>query len=192
MKIIDGEKLRNSIIDELCDKLQCDDCPFYDDATCMVGRFIDRAPQIEVIAEPPKRSDGIVSEHSNGTVSMTKQTWMDTTQTMENYRKEIEDWTIQSWEHDGCMDCKYEHRKSDDLPCVTCRQNYKDCWTAKEDCKEWIDRDKLVQRLCGIMGEDKNKDMQAGIMQAILVATLMDTAETVERGDVPYDETDCI
>lgn len=98
----------------------------------------------------------------------------------------------QHCEHDGCEGCKYEFQKADELPCVRCRQNFKDCWTAKEDGTKWIDRDKLVQRLWGIIGEDKNKDTQAGVMQAILVATLMDTAETVERGDVEYDETDCI
>lgn len=95
----------------------------------------------------------------------------------------------QHCEHDGCEGCKYEFQKEDELPCVRCKQNFKDCWTAREYGKEWIDRNKLVTRLWDIMKEDSNKDMQAGLLQAILTATLMEAAETVERGDVEYDET---
>lgn len=103
----------------------------------------------------------------------------------------------QHCEHDGCNGCKYEHRDYDELPCIRCKQNFKDCWTAKEDAeygkgKRFVDQAVLLERLWNIMKEDNNREMQTGIFQAILIVTLMDTAEAVERGDVPYDETDCV
>lgn len=54
--------------------------------------------------------------------------------------------------------------------------------------KKYIDQEALVNKLWKVMEDDNNKDMQCGLLQAILVAKLMDTAETVERGDVEYDE----
>lgn len=54
--------------------------------------------------------------------------------------------------------------------------------------RKLIDQEELIGKLWRLIKDDDNKDMQAGILQAILVATLMDTAETVERGDVPYGE----
>ena len=54
--------------------------------------------------------------------------------------------------------------------------------------RKFIDQQVLLEKLWAILKDESNKDMQAGIMQAILVATLIDTAETVERGDVPYGE----
>lgn len=77
MRFIDGEKLTHRIIDELCDFIECGNCQFFDGRACLVAKFINKEPSVEVIAEPPLRSDGIVSEHSNGTVSMSKQTWED-------------------------------------------------------------------------------------------------------------------
>lgn len=49
----------------------------YNDGVKHAINNMDYLPSVEVIAEPPLRSDGIVSEHSNGTVSMSKQTWED-------------------------------------------------------------------------------------------------------------------
>ena len=55
--------------------------------------------------------------------------------------------------------------------------------------RKLIDQEQLTDKLWRLMEEDTDKGMQCGLLQAILVATLMDTAETVERGDIPYDET---
>ena len=83
--------------------------------------------------------------------------------------------------HDGCDGCKYEHREADDLPCVTCKQNYMDCWTEKMEAKSMgrklIDQEELIEKLWRLIKDDDNKDMQGGLLQAVLVAQLMDTED---------------
>lgn len=35
-------------------------------------------------------------------------------------------------EHDGCMSCRFEDKKGDELPCCKCSHSYIDMWRAKE------------------------------------------------------------
>ena len=87
-----------------------------------------------------------------------------------------------NYEHDGCCGCKYEHRDAAELPCVTCRQNYLDCWTEAKDMEiKLIDQEELINKLWRLIKDENNKDMQGGLLQAVLVAQLMDT---VERDDI--------
>lgn len=34
--------------------------------------------------------------------------------------------------HDGCVNCLYTARDSDESPCNVCRQNYKNMWTSQD------------------------------------------------------------
>ena len=92
-------------------------------------------------------------------------------------------------EHDGCEGCKYEFNYHEyDEPCNRCKQNYYDLWEERKDDenmgKKYIDQEVFINKLWQLIKDENNKDMQGGLLQAVLVAQLMDTAETVERGDV--------
>lgn len=63
--------------------------------------------------------------------------------------------------------------------------------------KKYIDQEETLNKLKFLFddAEGTNKEslaIQNGIMQAMLVVILMDTAEAVERGNVPNDETTCV
>ena len=63
--------------------------------------------------------------------------------------------------------------------------------------KKYIDQEETLNKLKSLFddAEENNKESRAiqnGIMQAMLVVILMDTAEAVERGNVPNDETTCV
>lgn len=54
---------------------------------------------------------------------------------------------------------------------------------------KYIKQEELTNKLWKLIADTESREQQAGLLQAVLVATLMDTAETVERGDVEHDET---
>ena len=63
--------------------------------------------------------------------------------------------------------------------------------------KKYIDQEETLNKLKFLFddAEGNNKEslaIQNGIMQAMLVVILMDTAEAVEKGNVPNDETTCV
>ena len=73
---------------------------YYEETWIIHKDDIDNAPTIEIVQQPPKCADGVVQEHDNGMISMTKQGWETFKDTLERYKGEIEDYYIATWDED--------------------------------------------------------------------------------------------
>lgn len=65
--------------------------------------------------------------------------------------------------------------------------------------RKLIDQKELLKKLLFVYKEEHNETdtlkreyTQCGLIEAMLVVVGMDTAETVERGDLTNDETTCV
>lgn len=63
---------------------------------CM--KIIEDAPSADIIPQPTVCVFGVVQEHDNGMISMTKETWEEFQGTLKRYRDDIETLTTAIWE----------------------------------------------------------------------------------------------